>query len=98
MVVLLFASLTLNGAAYAVEFYLRRITHEEFYDQARQGGFAELIDICGYLRRNTPLDTRIWLNRGASRRIVALMSDRLVFPVFPQVGLKNPQDTGQFSK
>jgi hypothetical protein len=90
---MLLASLLLNGAAYGVEFYLRRITPYDFYDQARQGGFAELVDICAYLRKNTPPDTDIWINRGASRRIIGLLCDRDVHTVPKEVGIRNPQDS-----
>jgi hypothetical protein len=95
---ILLASLVLNGAAYGVEVYLRRFTPYDFYDQARQGGFAELVDICGYLRKNTPADTDVWINRGASRRIIGLLCDREVHTVRKEVGLQNPQDSKHFQR
>jgi hypothetical protein len=95
--VMLAVSLLLNGGAYAVEAYLRRVTHADFYDQARRGGFAELIDICAYVRKNTPRDTHVWLNRGASRRIISLLSDRVVHTVKGEVKLTNPQDRKRFN-
>jgi hypothetical protein len=95
---MLLASVVLNGAAYGVEVYLRRITPYDFYDQARRGAMAELVDICGYLRRNTPPDTDVWINRGASRRIIGLLCDREVHTVRKEVGLQNPQDSKHFTR
>jgi hypothetical protein len=95
--IMLLVSLGLNGGAYGVEAYLRRVTKYDFYDQARQGAFAELIDICAYLRKNTPNDADIWLNRGASRRIIALLSNRDVHTVRGEVKLMDPQDGKKFA-
>jgi hypothetical protein len=98
MATMLLASLILNGAAYGVEFYLRRLSPYDFYDQARQGSLAELVDICAYLRKNTPPDTDVWLNRGASRRIIGVLCDRDVHTARNEVALANPRDSKHFSR
>jgi hypothetical protein len=95
---MLLVSVVLNGAAYGVEVYLRRFTPYDFYDQARRGAMAELVDICGYLRKNTPPDTDVWINRGASRRIIGLLCDRDVHTVRKEVGIRNPQDSKHLTR
>jgi hypothetical protein len=94
---MLLASVGLNGGAYGVEAYIRRQTKYDFYDQARQGALAELIDICAFLRKNTPKDADIWLNRGASRRIIALLCERDVHTVRGEVKLLDPTDSKKFA-
>ena len=98
VVAMLAISVPLNGFAWGVEVYLRHNHRAQFYDLARRGAFAELIDICAYLRKNTPPGTEVWLNRGASRRIVKLLCDRDVFTVKHEVGLTSPDDANQFAK
>ncbi len=87
---LVFVSFTLNGFAYGVEIYIRH-SDRDFYDLARRGSYAELLDICAYLKKNAPMDAQVWLNRGASRRIVGLMTDRAVFTVKREVEMEQPE-------
>ena len=67
-----------NAPAWAMEFYIRHGTSAQFYDVARQGALAELVDIAGYLQQHTRDDEKIWVNVGANRRIIYFLSGRVV--------------------
>lgn len=95
---MLLISLVGNGAAYAVEVYIRHGTKDDFYDVARRGAMAELVDICSYLRKNAPADARVTLNRGASRRIIGVMSQRPVFTVRREQKVIDRHDTTGLEK
>jgi hypothetical protein len=79
--------LAVNGVAWGVEFYVRHASRLNFYDVARRGAYAELVDIGAYLQ--TAPDSRkaardpsvrssapVWLNDPAGRRIVYFLSGR----------------------
>jgi hypothetical protein len=85
---LLAVLLAMNLVPYAIEVYLRHGSSRNFYDLARRGGFAELIDIGGYIENHTAKDAVIWVNWpppssrppdavfAPDRRIVEFLSDR----------------------
>jgi hypothetical protein len=82
--------LLLNLGAYGVEFYIRHLTPLNFYDVARRGAFAELIDIGAYVESHAAIDAVIavnWpppssrppeANFAPDRRIVQFLCDREV--------------------
>ena len=65
-----------NVPTYAIEWYLRHGTQRDFYELARKGGFAELVDIGAYVQKNVPADAIIYTNRGWARRIVEYVTGR----------------------
>jgi hypothetical protein len=74
--VIVAGALLANVPTYAVEWYLRHGTNRDFYEVARKGGFAELIDIGAYVQHNVPKDAVIYTNRGWARRIVEYVTGR----------------------
>jgi hypothetical protein len=81
--------LVINVALYAIELKLRiGKSATDFYDAARSGAFAELIDIGGYLQKHSPGDAAIWVNWpppssrppdanfAPDKRIVQFLTDR----------------------
>ena len=86
--VLLAILLAMNLVPYGIEVYLRHGSSRNFYDLARRGGFAELIDIGGYIKHHAAKDAVIWVNWpppssrppdavfAPDRRIVQFLSDR----------------------
>jgi hypothetical protein len=68
--------LLLNAIPYGIDFYVRHASRLNFYDVARRGAFAELVDIGAYLEKNTPRDAQVWMNYGPNRRVVGFLSDR----------------------
>jgi hypothetical protein len=87
--VLLAGLVAVNLGPYAVEVYLRHGARD-FYDAARRGAFAELVDIGAYVQRHAGKDEAVWVNwpPPASRppdanfapdkRIVQFLADREV--------------------
>jgi hypothetical protein len=97
--------LAMNLALYAIEVRLRvGKSASEFYDAARGGAFAELIDIGGYLQRHCPKDAQVWVNwpppssRPADanfapdKRIVQFLADREVRFIRAGGGVHDPAD------
>jgi hypothetical protein len=82
--------LLMNLVPYGIEFYIRHASRLNFYDVARQGGFAELIDIGAYVQAHASGDAVIivnWpppasrppeANFAPDRRIVQFLCDREV--------------------
>jgi hypothetical protein len=68
--------IALNIPPYAIDFYMRRQTKLNFYDIARRGAFAELVDISSYLQTHSTPDAGIWMNWGPNRRVVGFLADR----------------------
>ncbi|MEZ0263889.1 MAG: hypothetical protein ACAI43_04115, partial [Phycisphaerae bacterium] len=48
----------------------------DFYDVARHGAFARLVDIAAYLQKNASPQEDVWMNDGAHRRIAYFLSGR----------------------
>ena len=46
----------MNAVPYGVEWYVRHGTSLDFYDVSRQGAYAELVDIGGYVQKHAPSD------------------------------------------
>jgi hypothetical protein len=65
-----------NAQAWAIEFYIRHLSGEPFYDIARRGAFAELVDIGDYIQRHTRPDEAVYINIGAYRRIIYFLTGR----------------------
>jgi hypothetical protein len=97
--------LAINFALFAIEVKLRLgKSATEFYDAARGGAFAELIDIGGYLQRHCPKDAQVWVNwpppssRPADanfapdKRIVQFLADRQVRFIRDGGGVHDPGD------
>jgi hypothetical protein len=70
-----------NLPPYAVELYLRRQNTCDFYDVARRGAYAPLIDIAGYLRKHSPPIQEISFNRAADRRVAHRLIGRPILIV-----------------
>lgn len=58
-----------NLFPWAVEFYIRHVSKREFYDIARRGAYAQLVDIGAYAQKHIPGDVVLFTNAGAHRRI-----------------------------
>lgn len=78
MKLLLVAIVLGNVPAWAMEFYVRHGTSRDFYDVARRGAFAELVDIGGYLQQHAKPTDAVYLNAGRHRRIVYFLAGRRV--------------------
>jgi hypothetical protein len=74
--VLMGGLIAVNAVAWATEFYVRHVSPLNFYDVARRGAYAELVDIGAYLQANTRSSSPVWLNDPAARRIVYFLSGR----------------------
>ena len=73
---LLSAVMLLNVGPYAIDWYIRRGTRMNFYDLARRGAFAELVDIGAYVNQHTEPQAKIWMNWSPNRRIVHFLCNR----------------------
>jgi hypothetical protein len=73
--ILIASALVLNLIPYSVDFYIRHQRKLNFYDVARRGAFAELVDIGAYLQEHAPPGTPVWINWTPNRRIVAFLSN-----------------------
>jgi hypothetical protein len=73
---ILAAGLLANIPTYAIEFYLRHGTRRDFFELARRGGYAELIDIGAYVQKHVPRDAIVYTNSGARRRTVEYLTGR----------------------
>lgn len=81
--VLLGLFLLANAQTYALEMVLRRDSAHDFYDRARGGATAELVDICAYIRDHAGPDDRVWVNDdrgGMVPRVVSFMTGRRCEP------------------
>lgn len=88
-----------NLPPYIGEIYIRHIRPVEFYDQARRGSFAELVDICAYVGEKAEPMERVWTNRGIglNRRVMAFLSGRPIQIRESQVwDLDDPQQVAKF--
>lgn len=74
--VLLTGVVAINLVPYCVDVYVRHFSRLNFYDVARRGAFAELVDIGAFLQKNTPRDAQIFMNYGPNRRVLGFLSDR----------------------
>jgi hypothetical protein len=74
--VLLTSVVVVNLVPYGVDVYVRHFSRLNFYDVARRGAFAELVDIGAYLQKNTPQDAQVFMNYGPNRRVLGFLSDR----------------------
>lgn len=63
-----------NLFPWAMEFYVRHVTSRNFYDAARRGAYAQLVDIGAYAQSNLKADDVLWMNAGAHRRIAYFLS------------------------
>jgi hypothetical protein len=69
-----------NAFPWAMEFYIRHVTKQEFYDVARRGAYAELVDIGAYAQQHIGKDQAIWMNAGAHRRIAYFLTGHKIDP------------------
>lgn len=58
-----------NLFPWGVEFYIRHVSKRDFYDIARRGAYAQLVDIGAYAQKHIPGDVVLFTNAGAHRRI-----------------------------
>src|SRR5258706_579849 len=69
------ASMLLNFIPYGIDLYIRHQNRLNFYDIARRGAFAELVDIGAYLQTHAPPGTPVWINWTPNRRIIAFLTN-----------------------
>lgn len=67
-----------NVFPWAVETYIRRASDRDFYDVARRGAYAQLVDIGAYLQKHVPDNQSVWMNAGAHRRIAYFLGGRKI--------------------
>jgi hypothetical protein len=67
-----------NAFPWGVEFYVRHVSKRAFYDVARRGAYAQLVDIGAYAQQHVPPGQTIWMNAGAHRRIAYFLSGRRI--------------------
>lgn len=89
---LIAAGVLLNAFPYAIELYVRHAPGRNFYDLARRGAYAELVDIADYLRIHAGDDDGIWENVGANRRIVNYLSTHAPDTIAPDLQIDSPDD------
>jgi hypothetical protein len=65
-----------NLPAWVGEAYVRRQVGRDFYEVARQGASASLVDIGGYLQKHAGAEETVWFNRGAERRVAHFLCGR----------------------
>jgi hypothetical protein len=97
--VMLACVLLANVFPYCVELYIRRASHRDFYDIARQGAYGELVDIAGWIQANAPPDALVYTNQGAYRRVIEFLTGRDVIVTMKKkrdLGMKNAADAAQF--
>jgi hypothetical protein len=63
-----------NLFPWGVEFYVRHLAKGNFYDVARRGAYAQLVDIGAYAQKHLPADQVMWMNAGAHRRIAYFLT------------------------
>jgi hypothetical protein len=85
--------IALNALPYGIEVYIRRQTKLNFYDIARRGAFGELVDIGGFLQKNSDPNAGIWMNWGPNRRVLGFLADR-DFKILPPL---HKRGTGNIS-
>ena len=67
-----------NLPAWAVEVFIRRQSSWDFYDVARRGAAADLIDIAAHLQQHAGPQDTVWFNRGAERRVAHYLAGRKI--------------------
>jgi hypothetical protein len=90
----------LNAGPYAIDWYIRHGTGMNFYDVARRGACAELVDIGAYVNQHSQPQADIWMNWSPNRRIAHFLCNREIrlLPVAakrhsPDIDIISPQDT-----
>ena len=96
--------LAVNLVPYAVEVYIRHVTPLNFYDAARRGAFAELVDIGAYVEAHAAKNAVVAVNWpppssrppdavfAPDRRIVQFLCDRDVLFSRGLAWVRNPGD------
>jgi hypothetical protein len=102
---LLSAVILLNAGPYALDWYIRHGTSMNFYDVARRGAFAELVDIGAYVNQHAEPQAEIWMNWSPNRRIVHFLCDRNAQTLTvikrrqpPDIDVTSPRDTENLTK
>jgi hypothetical protein len=67
-----------NLPAWSIEAYIRRQSTWDFYDVARRGAAADLVDIAAHLQKHAGEGDTIWFNRGAERRVAHFLAGRRI--------------------
>jgi hypothetical protein len=96
---LLSAVILLNAGPYALDWYIRHGTRMNFYDVARRGAFAELVDIGAYVNQHAEPQAEIWMNWSPNRRIVHFLCNRNAQTLVPlkkrqtaDIDIDSPED------
>jgi hypothetical protein len=91
-----------NLPTYALELYIRHFVPYDFYDVARQGATAEMIDIGGYLQKHAAPGETIWVNVGGlSQRVGFFLSgERIKVPakIAPKLDPDSEHELERFLK
>jgi hypothetical protein len=67
-----------NLFPWGVEFYIRHLAGRDFYEVARRGAYAPLVDIGAYAQSHVPAGQTLWMNAGAHRRIAYFLGGRKI--------------------
>jgi hypothetical protein len=89
--VLLVGVIILNAPPYAIDWFVRHGTPMNFYDVARRGACAELVDIGAYVNKNAKPSAELWMNWSPNRRIAHFLCNRETHPL-PGNKKKTPPD------
>src|SRR5207245_1299276 len=99
MYLVLASLIAINLLPYCIEVYIRHLSPLNFYDVARRGAFAELVDIGGYVKTHAPRRAVVAVNWpppssrppdalfAPDRRIVQFLTDREVAFMRPNTPL-----------